>query len=179
MPKKSKTVRQQQIADKAKEEERKRLVDAALEAAADKLNSLKGENGGRVPYGAMPTALASLALLNINITPKKLIRLMEKRLDVPPVINLATEEASGISSLSGRGAEDKGTPETPKTNTRNMGRAKGSTNANKRKAGENCIHCIDSITRDYMAKKAKLKAGSRMPKGFLFKLIDGGKKNSG
>ena len=159
MGKKSKSARQKRIADKASDEDRKRLVDAALEAAADKLNKEKAENGGRVPYGAMPTAIASLALLNIIATPKKLIRLMEKRADVPPVIDVATEETSAISSLSGRGAEDVENENLAslKTNTRKMGRAKGSTNEKKRKTGVNYIHCINSITKDYMSKKSKLK----------------------
>ena len=106
MGKKSKSARQKCNADKAKDKDRKRLVDAALEAAADKLNKEKAENGGRVPYGAMPTAIASLALLNIKATPKKLIRLMEKRADVPPVIDVATEETSAISSLSSKGVKE-------------------------------------------------------------------------
>ena len=124
----------------------------------------------------MPTAIASLALLNIKATPKKLIRLMEKRADVPPVIDVATEETSAISSLSGRGPEDVENENLAslKTNTRKMGRAKGSTNEKKRKAGINYIHCIDSITKDYMSKKAKLKVSLWMPKGYLFKSIDGG-----
>ena len=94
MPKRTKTTRQKRIEDKVQEEERKRLVNAALEAAADKLNREKSENGGRVPYGAMPTAIACLALLNIKATSKKLIRLMEKRADVSLVVSVEKHQAS-------------------------------------------------------------------------------------
>ena len=107
MPTRSKSRRKRRIEEKAEEETNKKIATGALQAAADKLNLQKKENGGRVPYGAMPKAIASLAFFNIKATPKKLICLMEKRIaDCPPVVNVTTEETSALSSLTNRASEE-------------------------------------------------------------------------
>ena len=51
----------------------------AMHSAADKLNAEKEINNGRLPYGLMPTTVASLALLNIVVTAQQMIQMMDRQ----------------------------------------------------------------------------------------------------
>merc|ERR1711884_734544 len=130
-----------------------------MHSAADKLNAEEGKNNGRLPYGLMPATVASLALLNIVVTAKQMICMMERReREQKPALNVDVGRGTTISSLTDDKAVAAETLATL-TNTRKQGRKKGSSKESVRKNKENYYKCLDSIVKKYTKAKDALEVG--------------------